>query len=237
MIDVAVDTAAERAGWETVLDIGRALPSGWTLIGAQMVALHGLELGRRMPRASADFDILVDIRVLSAGTERVARLLDGMDFELDEPSPDGVSHRFRSGHAIVDVLAPDGVGSRASLVTLPPARTVKVPGGSQAIRRTQSVEVRVGERRGRLPRPDLLGAILVKARAVEVSDAPGAQLRDLAFLCTLVPDPRAMARGLRPTERRWLREPAELLGPSHLAWSGLEQAEDGRLALAILAGG
>jgi hypothetical protein len=87
-----------------------------------------------------------------------------------------------------------------------------------------------------LPRPDLLGAILVKTRAIEVSDAPLEQRRDLAFLLTLVPDPRVMASELRPTERTWLRKHADLAEAPDLAWAGLQDAVDGRLAFAILAG-
>jgi hypothetical protein len=236
MIAIAPETHEERAGWQAVLALSARLASGWTVIGAQMVALHAIEHGRRLPRASRDFDLLVDVRLMARGTERVARLLKDMDFALDEPSPDGMSHRFRSGPVVIDVLASDGVGKRATLTTLPPARTVEVPGGSQALRRTEWVDVRVMDQRGRLPRPDLLGAILIKARAIRVSDAPLEQRRDLAFLLTLVPDPRTLARELRASERKWLREHDDLLAASELAWAGLEGAEDGRLALAILSG-
>ena len=66
-----------------------------------------------------------------------------------------------------------------------------MPGGSQALRRTELIEVAVGDTRGVLPRPDLLGAILVKTRAIAVDDAKDSQRLDVAFLLTLVPRPRS----------------------------------------------
>lgn len=60
------------------------------------------------------------------------------------------------------------------------------------------------------------------------------QLRDLAFLLTLLDDPRSAASEMRGRERSWLRRRVELLDPGHPAWVGLEAAEDGRLALDTL---
>jgi len=114
------------------------------------------------------------------------------------------------------------------------ARTLEVPGGTQALRRSAEAEVRLGAREGALPRPDLLGAILVKARAVEVDDLPDAQRRDVAFLLSLVPDPWAMREDLRGQERKWLARRKELGDPGHPAWSGIQAAADGQIALEVL---
>lgn len=57
-----------------------------------------------------------------------------------------------------------------------------VPGGTQALRRTELVEVAIGAHRGQIPRPSLLGALIIKARAVEVDDVPENQREDVAFL-------------------------------------------------------
>lgn len=111
---------------------------------------------------------------------------------------------------------------------------IECPGGSQALRRSELVDVRLGQETARIPRPNLLGAILVKARAVAVSDRPEDQRRDLAFLLTLLEDPRSALGELRGGEGSWLRRRTELLDASHPAWSGLEAAEDGRLALEVL---
>jgi hypothetical protein len=80
-----------------------------------------------------------------------------------------------------------------------------VPAGSQALERTEVVEVRLGGRVGQLRRPSLLGAILLKARAVGAAPDEAAKHRgDLVFLLGLTRDPRSLAIDLRPPERRWL---------------------------------
>src|SRR5438876_5901395 len=106
------------------------------------------------------------------GTRRVSRALEGMRFALDPPTALGLGHVFRKGGVEIDVLAPDGLHTKARRITVPPAHTVQVPGGTQALRRTELVSVRLGRRRGTLPRPNLLGAILVKTRAVDIDDVP-----------------------------------------------------------------
>src|SRR5204863_439110 len=78
--------------------------------------------------------------------------------------------------------------TKARRITVPPAHTVQVPGGTQALRRTELVSVRLGRRRGTLPRPNLLGAILVKTRAVDIDDVPENQRLDLALLLSFVDD-------------------------------------------------
>src|SRR6266568_8252162 len=42
---------------------------------------------------------------------------------MDPPNLDGLSHRFRSHRVTIDLLAPDGLGQRADLGTIPPAHT------------------------------------------------------------------------------------------------------------------
>lgn len=201
-----------------------------------MVALHGFEHGRIRPRSTFDADMLVDVRAVQDGTQRLSRALEGMGFEFRGANPEGVGYRFQRGDALVDVLAPDGLGERAKLTTIPPAHTVRVPGGSQALARTEFVEISFEDREARIPRPNLLGAILLKARAVEIDDRPDHQRQDLAFLLTLVADPRSLAGQLKSSERAWLRKRGELLDQGNRAWRGLEDSESGYLALRILTG-
>jgi len=44
---------------------------------------------------------------------------------------------------IIDLLAPEGVGEHADLTTTAPGRTLQVPGGTQALSRTELVTVQV----------------------------------------------------------------------------------------------
>jgi len=123
-------------------------------------------------------------------------------------------------------------------VVVPPARTLNVPGGTQALRRTQLVEIRLGDLVGQIPRPTLLGAILIKARAVEVDDVPDAQLSDLAFLLSLVEDPRALAGELRGKERTWLRRRRELHQRNARVWHDLleDDADNAHISYCIFTG-
>jgi hypothetical protein len=227
--------------WARLLELAAAHPNGWTLIGAQMVALHAHERGAQPPRGSTDADVLANVRAVADATTQISDWLVAQRFNLDGISSEGIGHRFTDadGKVRIDVLAPDGLAQqRARLVTVPPARTVCVPGGTQALRRTELVDITLGSVHGRLPRPDLLGAILIKARAVEIDDVPAAQLGDLAFLFTLVLDPRELATQLRGRERSWLRRRRELLDRSATCWGPLppDDADNGHLAFRLLAG-
>jgi len=127
--------------------LSKQLPAPWTLIGAQMVALHGCLRGRTPIRPSKDADILVDVRMVSQGIAAVSQALVRDGYELSERSVGGHGHSFGRGEVSFDVLAPDGLGSRAHLATVHDFRTVTVPGGTQALLRTAPVEVHHGRSR------------------------------------------------------------------------------------------
>lgn len=218
------------------MDLAERKPEGWTLIGAQMVALHGMENGKLPPRSSEDLDILVNIRLMTHGTEEFSRLLLEIGMDLDGSSPTGLAHRFVGRGTKVDILAPDGAGGRARLTTIPPGQTVMVPGGTKALAHTERVQVRLGDRIGEIPRPDMLGAIVIKSCAVDIDDAPENQRRDLVFLLSLVGDPRAIAAMLDTKERAILRRRSDLLDRDAPAWRSIDNADDAYLALRILAG-
>jgi hypothetical protein len=142
MIDIPDLGEGFHAMWQELLHLAENAPAPWTLIGAHMVALHGWRTGRKQPRASRDADILVNARVVSKGTERVSETLLSRGFSLDGVSPEGVGHRFVNGQVRFDVLGPDGVGARTGLFTVSGARTVEVPGGSQALQPSTSPQLR-----------------------------------------------------------------------------------------------
>ena len=237
MIDLSSATGAHGAVWDRLVRLGRERTEGWTLIGAQIVIALAKEHGRTYTRITADADLLADVRVLVHGVTELANQLTESGFELEGISADGIGHRFRDGNVAFDLLGPDTVRNKAKLITVAPARTVCVPGANQALARSRRLDVQSPNERGFVPIPDLLGAILVKARAVDVDDVPEAQLADLAFLLSLVPDPRQLAQQVHRTERSWLRRRQELHNDNHPAWRRLtrEDAENGMLALRILA--
>ncbi len=228
--DVTVDL------WKRLLKIAPTFPGEWTVVGAQMVALHGLERDLNPPRASDDVDVVVNVRTVGTSTEEFARVLESHGLVLESPNADGVGHRFSDESMSVDLLAPDGLRSRKPPITIPPARTVLVPGGTQALNRSEVIPVIAGDVEGEVRRPNLTGAILVKARAVEVDDVPQSQLEDLAFLLSLVEDPEEVRGEMKKTERSWLRRRTELLDSDARAWQLLEPASAaaGHAALRII---
>jgi hypothetical protein len=175
------------------------------------------------------------VRLIPHGTQRFSKLLLELGYELIDVSGFGHGHRFRRGGVDIDVLAPDGLHSVDRRVTVPPLHTVEVPGGSQALQRTEVVEVDLGGRRGALPRPNLLGAILVKTRAIAVDDAKDSQRIDVAFLLTLVEDLQGTASTITSPEKRWLRAHPEMNDPDRAWWRAQEsQREWGLFVLRTL---
>jgi hypothetical protein len=235
MIRVVALDAQDQQVWESLLELRARYPDGWTLIGARMVTLYALEHGRTPPRFSLDADALVNVRLIPHGTQRFSKLLLELGYELIDVSGFGHGHRFRRGGVDIDVLAPDGLHSVDRRVTVPPLHTVEVPGGSQALQRTEVVEVDLGGRRGALPRPNLLGAILVKTRAIAVDDAKDSQRIDVAFLLTLVEDLQGTASTITSPEKRWLRAHPEMNDPDRAWWRAQEsQREWGLFVLRTL---
>ena len=228
--------------WEVLLNLSantKRVP--WMLIGGQMMLLHTLEHGREPLQISQDGDAIADIRARPDALLAFVRALESEDFETDGMSPDGRAHRYKhktfAPPVLVDVLAPDNVGPRANLTTTPPGRTVEVSGGTQALHGVEEVEVVLASgSRGLVPRPDLLGAIILKAGATTLPERRDRHLNDLALLCSLVADPFEMRKQIGTSDRRWLRRAGELAKDDHPSWALIDPAyrTDGLSALKIL---
>ncbi len=218
MIEIVIDATdpATLQLWGAVAELSERLPVGWVLIGGLMVQLHAMEHGVVDVRPTRDIDVLGQARPRGA-LPAIDAALRSDGFALHDPDLDGYGHRYERDGIVVDVLAPDGVKPPPTLgggVT-----AVGVPGGTQALGRSESVLVRIGERSFQLRRPTLLGAILIKARSLLVHDDPASQREDLLRLLSLIDEPRRLAAELRDTERGWLRraeERLELQAPSLL---------------------
>jgi hypothetical protein len=228
--------------WEVLLDLANQLDVPWTLVGGQMVLLHALEHGTVPPQVSQDGDVVADIRAAPAGLKEVIARLELFGFKLEGISTHGVAHRYvrpgrkRGWPVAIDVLAPDGVGRRADLTTTHPGHTVQVPGGTQALARTERTAVRSGDRLGYVPRPTLLAAVVGKAAACGLPDDPSRHLRDLALLCALIDDPFSTADELSVKDHKRLRLAAALDNSSHRAWFLVPERlrADGRTAWLVL---
>jgi hypothetical protein len=223
--------------WLALIELSELRPGEWTLIGGQMVLLHAMEHGAAPPRVSTDLDVLVNARVVTGGVREFVAAIEAAGFVLKGVSPEGIAHRYRRGGVSVDVLAPEGLGPRTDLTTTPPGRTLQVPGGTQALDRTELVPVMFGDHQGLVPRPSLLGAIVAKAVAVAVDDVPDAQRVDLALLLSLVDDPIELAGQLTKKDRQRLATRSEMAEAHQRAWSSLapDSADRGRAAFRLLA--
>lgn len=224
--------------WHLLFDLQEAQPDSWCLVGGLMVMLHGLEHGRSDVRPTADGDVLVDIRVRPGALRDVTRFLSENGLE-PEVAPEGIQHRFKrrtdDGELKVDVLAPDHVGARADLTTTPPGRTIEVPGGTRALQRSERVSVQVAGRTGLIPRPDLVGAMLVKLAATGLPGDPARHYQDLAFLLAILPEPGRARSELTSKERAKLRA-CQLQKRGHRAWRLLPDSDvnRGNAALQLL---
>src|SRR5438876_10806922 len=104
-------------------------------------------------------------------------------------------------------------------------RTVTVPGGTQALTRSAPIEIRSRSSLGTVPLPSLLGAILIKTRAIEVDDLPDNQRSDVAFLFSLVEDPDELVARMTAQERGWLRRHPYFGDPRDACWTEINGAE------------
>jgi hypothetical protein len=201
----ALDPAEQRL-WQTVAAIARQLGDDdrWCLVGGLMVALFAMQAAQT-PRVTIDIDVLADARARPSGTTWATRRLEAMGATLT--NVDGLDgqrgFRFELDDQIVDVLAPDGLGRAAR--TAGKLETIQIPGGTQALERIEVVEIVVAGVVSRVRRPTLLGALLLKARALPVHSRPEDQREDIITLLALVEDPDAIRPSLTQAERRWLR--------------------------------
>lgn len=180
---------AQTQAWHALLELGRRFESGWTLVGGQLVHLHCRERGANPSRPTDDGDAALDVRARPHMLMEFTTALTEMGFEAEEPSGFGIQHRWISSDAVIDVLIPRHLGERAeSRAGAGGNPTLAAPGAQGALDRTERVEVVVGDQRGYVPRPTLVGAIAAKAAALEIIDDPQwrRHVQDLTILSTLI---------------------------------------------------
>ncbi|MER5727513.1 hypothetical protein ABT084_03995 [Streptomyces sp. NPDC002138] len=84
--------------WDVLFDLSEQVPDAWSLIGGQMVLLHGLEHGRTPPAASADLDVLADVQSYQQSLRRLVAALERLGFSPADMSPQGnLLHRYQRG--------------------------------------------------------------------------------------------------------------------------------------------
>ncbi len=179
----------QTASWLGVLDLYEVLPDGWTLIGGQLVHLHCAERGKFPERATNDADTVVDVRADPTILQTFTQALQDLGFRSAGISAEGRQHRWKRDQASIEVVLPEGIGERAGLrkgATGSP--TLSTQGGTQALQRSEVVTVTVEGREGFVRRPNLVGALVVKAAAhTNVGDQdPRRHRRDFLVLAGLI---------------------------------------------------
>jgi len=240
VIEVRPQDVSSRRLWKKIAELAEefGMDQNWCLVGGLMVQLHAYE-HKASPRPTTDIDVLADARGRPSMTRRLAERLADLGAELTRPpaTDPNLGYQFEVDDQIVEILGPDGL--RRPARTLGKYETIGIPGGSQALKRTETVTIAVaGRSPSKIRRPTLLGAILLKARALKVHKRTEDQRQDLTLLLSFVEEPRSMADGLRGRERRWLqagRRDLHLEDPLLQDRFSEEQIRRARLALEILA--
>jgi hypothetical protein len=125
-----------------------------------------------------------------------------------EPQADNAGKVYRfvraRDDARADVLAPDHTPPRRRLRTVG-GDTIRIEGGTQALRRAMPVQVVKGDRSALVPVPDLLGALVLKA-AAWATDSRDRERHsgDAAFLVSLISDPLAERDRFAGSDRKRL---------------------------------
>jgi len=213
--------------WELILDLAEHLPEhNWVLVGGQMVMLHALAAGRAPTRASKDVDVLADLVAAPASLAHCVEALQRLDL-APEPDSSGKVYRFRRDrdNATVDLLAPDHSPPRSRLRTMG-GDTIRVEGGTQALRRALPLRVSKNGRSAVVPVPDVLGALVLKAAAWAAdSRDPERHSGDAAFLTSLISDPVAERSAFAGSDRKRLLLLDKVLGdPDAAEWRRLGEA-------------
>lgn len=219
VIDLDHEGMAEKKLWTALLQIAERLdPQDWVLVGGQMVALHGYIRGSLPPRTSEDIDLVANLLVRSASLQNCASAAESINLTARPSLAGKYLQRFEGGGIKVDLLIPDHI-PRHLIPRLRGHRPVGITGGQRALDCAHRVRVRLGEIEATVVLPDLRGAIVLKARA-SVADNRDAQRHesDIAYLCSLIDDPRDIAVKLNVKERRYLRKSQLPTDPRKFPW-------------------
>lgn len=191
--------------WLSLFRIADHLPDGWTLIGGQMVHLYCAERGVEPHRITIDGDAVVDIRADRQMLERFTQELRRLDFRSEGVSAEGHEHRWRNGDAVIDVLIAHSLGARSQKATgVTGSTTVSASGAQQALNRSELVDVLIGDTSGRVRRPNLVGALIIKAAAMSAPTGDRERHKaDFALLSTMI-RPGDNLTGLTARDRQHL---------------------------------
>lgn len=200
-------TAAQEASWHALLELAERFPTGWTLIGGQLVQLHCAERGVSPTRPTVDADAALDVRKQPQIFTTFTQHLEAIGFRVQKETTGGKQHRWVRGDAVVDVLIPTGLGRSADTKSASGMPGLETDGAQYALNRTELVEITVGDRLGHIPRPTLMGALIIKAAAWgNTLDALRERhLSDFATLASMLTAADLRQAHLAKSERTYMR--------------------------------
>ncbi|MGH9130911.1 MAG: hypothetical protein ACRDWV_04410 [Acidimicrobiales bacterium] len=230
---------AQRQSWLSLLEVAKVFPTGWCLVGGQMVHLFCAERNFTPVRPTDDGDVALDVRAHPHILADFTQILIELGFAPSGASPEGHQHRWVRASASLDLLVPQDIGTRAAGRTgATGGTTIESPGAQQALARSEEVTVRVAKAIGVIRRPNLLGALVSKAAAysVPVDRHKQRHMVDFAALAAITRRSDQIARQLTARDHRYLVPMIAALESSRGVWSGMENAARGIHALAGLLG-
>ncbi len=218
VVVLPVLTGKQALAWDALMAVAADLGEGWTLIGGQMVLLHQAERRRAGAgpasgaslRWSYDLDVVVDLRTNRTRMRHIDSVLRDHGFN-QQILP--IGHRYvDAAGTVFDVLAPDHLGRH--LPRLGRGNTLQATGGTQALKRSRLVEVERDQQRSLIPRPDIVGALLIKIAAA--SGPPTGRgnkrhLLDVITLAALITPQDAANAALTQKERKRIQSAARIL--------------------------
>lgn len=237
-VDLPPMVAAQAAAWHALLDLEEGLNCHWSLIGGQMVTLICAEHGQPVHRVTDDGDVVLGVWLERGALKEATNLLRNRGFEEDSTS-DGYGYRYSRGGATIDLLLPEEISRQDRIPTTATGRPgIEVPGGNQALVRSERLPVRLAGHEGRVRRPNLLGALVAKA-AASVADTRDSDRHreDMAILGQIALTAgafRAMRQESKGKDRRRLRRALAEMPASHPAWRRTAEPDQVRAALARL---
>jgi hypothetical protein len=228
---------AQADAWHALFDLRERLPDGWALVGGQMVQSLCWERGAVPNRPTTDADTALDVRARPRMLLAFTSALRDLGFAADGESFEGHQHRWVRGEAQIDVLIPRFLGERAEQRRgVSGGTTIAAPGAQGALWRAAPVTLEVNGRVGTVLRPNLQGALLAKAAAVEIlGDDPTRHLTDIATLAALITRRDRVAEAVSATERRRISAAMARIDrdPAILRAAGVDRSAVDRLRLAF----
>ncbi|MFF2452265.1 hypothetical protein [Isoptericola sp. NPDC058082] len=166
-------------------------------------------------RATEDADVAINVFTRREGLREVTRALGKLGYQDVTPtslaSGEQLSYRRELDSSRIDLMVPEEAGRQTSVPrAVNRRRSVELPAVQQALARSELLRVSLTDgTRGFVPRPNVLGSLVMKASAaVRDKRAPERHRADIVSLCTamaLAGLHVQYAAQLRPKDHRRLR--------------------------------